>query len=215
MRAPGLTVLSAALALLTCLHAEAHGAVVEKSKQVGKQAATSFSGTATITCPDGSTGSVSAFGFLSGSEQINKQTGTPKTETNGVFVEVDFYSNDCTNTFLSGFGGITDGFTPPNKRLNSAGLEGTAFVQDFGSGVQIAVAIDVVIEGTGPLTASKSTTKTKTLHPVTITINKSANANRAGVASGTIAIDGVALDTTYSNTTLSDNATLDITIEKK
>jgi hypothetical protein len=159
---------------------------------------------------------VSALGSFSGSENISKQTGSPKTVSNGVFVEIDTYFNECTGASL-GFaeGGIPNGFTPPNKRLNSAGLEGTALVQDIGTGNQIPVVIDIVIEGTGPLSASKSSSKSKTINPVTITINKNANANRDGIASGTISIDGVALDTTFSSTTLSDNATLDVTIEKK
>ena len=211
-----MTFVLAATLVSTGFGAGAHAAVVEKDVFIGKQAATSFSGTATITCADGSSGTVSALGFLSGSEQFSKQTGTPKTFSNGVFVEIDSYFNDCTGASL-GFSdaGIANGFTPPNKRLNSAGLEGTALVQDFDTGAQIPVVIDIVIQGTGPLTASKSSSKTKTLHPLTITINKSSNANRAGVASGTISIDGVQLDTTFSATTLSDNASFDLTIEKK
>ena len=196
--------------------ASAQAAVVEKDVFIGKNAGTSFSGTATITCADGSQGTVSALGFLSGSEQISKQTGTPKTFSNGVFVEIDSYFNDCTGASL-GFSdaGIANGFTPPNKRLNSAGLEGTALVQDFDTGAKIPVVIDIVIQGTGPLSAGRSSSKNKTLHPLTITISKSSNANRAGVASGTISIDGVPLDTTFSATTLSDNASFELTIEKK
>jgi hypothetical protein len=199
----------------------AHGVSVEKQKFVGKQASTSFSGSATITCADGVTkGTVSAFGSLSGSEQIMKQTGSPTTVNNGVFVEVDSYFNECTGASI-GFsdGGITNGFTPPNRRLNSAELEGTTTVQDFGTGDKAEVTIDVVIEGTGPLTASKSVSKTKTVDgpggPVTITITKTSNANRSGIASGTVAFDGVPLDVTFDVTTLQDNANTEITIEKK
>jgi hypothetical protein len=198
----------------------AHAASVEKQKFKGTQASTSFSAEATITCADGSAGSVFATGFLSGSETITKQTGSPKTVTNGIFVEIDSYSNSCTGTNLGGaFGGVADGFAPPNKRLDSAGLEGTTFVQDFGSGAQIPVALDVVIVGTGPVSASQSTTKTKTVQgpcgPVTITIARSANANRSGDASGTITIEGVELKPTFSITTLVDNSNTEITIEKK
>jgi hypothetical protein len=217
-------VLAAALIVLgSDSWASAHRVSVEKQKFVGKQASTSFSGSATITCADGITsGTVTAFGSLSGSESITKDTGAPKTVSNGVFVEVDSYFNECTGASI-GFadGGITNGFTPPNKRLNSAELEGTTSVQDFGTGDTVEVAIDVVIEGTGPLTASKSVTKTKTVDgpggPVTITINKTSNANRSGVASGTVAFDGVQLDVTFDATvtTLLDNATTDVTIEKK
>jgi hypothetical protein len=112
-------------------------------------------------------------------------------------------------------GGIANGLTPPDRRLNSAGLNGTTLVQDPGSGVQISVKLDVVIEGIGPLNASSSSTKTRTVAPVTITITNSSSANRDGVGSGTITIDGVELDPTFTSTTLSDNANSVITIEKK
>jgi hypothetical protein len=205
----------------TSVDSWANDVVVEKQAFVGKQAFTSFSGSATIRCAGKPrrTGTVTAFGSLSGSQQVSSQTGTPTTVSNGVFVEIDSYFNECTGASV-GFadGGIANGFTPPDRRLNSAGIEGTALVQDFGSGVQVPVVLDLVIEGTGPLTASSSTTKTKTVDgpdgPVTITINTSSNANRSGVVSGTLKIDGVRLNTTYTSTTLSDNANTTITITK-
>lgn len=214
MRAPGTTVLAAALAF-TCIGARAQGAAVEKTKSIGKSAATSFAGSATVTCADGSTASVSAFGFLFAAEQITQETGTPKTVSNGVTVDVFFYSNECTGTFLSASGGFADGFTPPNKWLNSAGMQGTTSLQDFSTGAEIPVALDIVIEGTGPLSASKSSDKTKAFHPLVITISRTSNANRSGTASGTMSIDGVPLDLTFSDTTLTGNANVEITIEKK
>jgi hypothetical protein len=189
--------------------------VVDTQTFKGSQGATSFSGSATIACAGGGHGTVSAAGFLSGSQTITKTTGSPKTVNNGIFVEVDSYSNTCTGATL-GFadGGIANGFTPPNVRLNSAQLAGTTTVQDFDTGLSIAVAIDVVLEGTGPITASNSTTKTKTKGPVTITITSSASASRAADASGTISVGGVAIDATFSSTTLSSNANATITITK-
>ncbi len=193
----------------------AFGATVDKEVFKGKQAATTFSGSATIACTGGGSGTVTASGFLSGSQTITKSTGSPKTVNNGIFVEVDAYSNTCTGATL-GFadGGIANGFTPPNARLNSAELAGTTTVQDFDTGASIAVSIDVVFEGTGPITSDKSNTKTKTTGPITITIVHTASASRAADASGTISVGGVAIEATFSSTTLSDNANTTITITR-
>src|SRR5215510_3976252 len=80
----------------------AYGAVVVDSQSFkGSQGATSFSGSVTISCGRGKgSGTVSASGFLSGSLQIVKATGSPTTVNDGVFVEVDSYSNTCTGANL-------------------------------------------------------------------------------------------------------------------
>jgi hypothetical protein len=197
----------------------AHAKTVDKQKFKGSQTATSFTVDEALTCADGTSGSVFASGFLSGSDSISKETGTPKTTSNGVFVELDIYSNTCTGVnFNFGDGGIPNGYTPPNKNLNSAGLMGTASVQDFDTSKTIAIVIDLVVEGTGPITASKSHSHTRTVQtpggPITINIDSSANSNRSGDVSGTLSIDGTEFDATYSSTTLSTNATMEITISK-
>jgi len=211
-------VLATALAT-TGLGYSAHAATVDKQKFKGSQAATSFSANNALTCADGSAGTVFASGFLSGSDSVSKETGTPKTVSNGIFVEVDIYSNTCTGVnFNFGDGSIANGYTPPNKKLNSAGLEGSTTVQDFDTGKTIPVVLDLVIEGTGPLTAEKAHSKTRTVQgkhgPVTITITTSADSSRAGIVSGTLSVDGVELDATFSPTTLSSNGNTEITINK-
>jgi len=196
----------------------ARAATVDKQKFKGAQAAGVFAATTTITCSDGSAGSVSVSGFLSGSVQISKMSGTPVNISNGIFVEIDFYSNDCTGQSFSGTGGISGGFTAPNKKLNSAGLSGSTLVQDFGTGNQIPVSLDIVIEGTGALTTTKSHSRSRTVvtpgGPVTIAIDHSGNANRSGVASGTISVDGITLTPMFSSVTLNDNANIQVTITK-
>jgi len=213
-----------ALALVTAFATTALGfsasaKTVDKQKFKGTQAATSFTVNEALTRADGSSGSVFASGSLLGSDSISKETGTSKTTANGVFVELDIYSNTCTGVnFGFGDGNIFDGYTPPNKKLNSAGLMGTASVQDFGTGNTIAVTIDLVIEGTGPLTASTSHSRTRTVQtpggPITITIDNSANSNRAGDVSGTLSIGGTEFDATFSSATLSTNANMEITVNK-
>jgi hypothetical protein len=200
------------------LSSAAHAATVEVDKLVGKQAAASFTGTARIKCANKTFGTLSAFGFLSGSETITKTTGTPKTVDNGVFIEIS-YTNSCTGASLSfADGSVPNGFTPPDARLNSAGLDGTTTVQDVASGNTATVSLDVVFEGVGPITAEKSNTKTKTVDgphgPVTITITRDAAGSRAADASGTITVAGVALTSTFTSVSLSDHANQTITITK-
>ncbi len=196
----------------------AYGAVVVDSQSFkGSQAATTFSGSVTISCGRGKgSGMVSASGFLSGSQQIIKATGTPTTVNNGDFVEVDSYSNTCTGVSL-GFltGGSSNVFTPPGAHLNSAQILGSTTVGDLSSPPNtLPVFVDVVFEGTGAVTASKSTTTTKTRGPLTITITSQATSTRAADASGTIKIGGVDIDATFSSATLTNNANATVTITK-
>lgn len=196
----------------------AHAATVDKQTFNGTQASTSFSIDQEITCANGSGGSVFAFGFLSGAEQVTKETGSPKVVSNGINVELDSYSNSCTGTSFNGFGGAANAFAAPNKKLTSAGLQGTVSVQNFDGGATLNVGVDVVIVGTGAISTSKSSNKTKTLQcpggTVTITINRSANSNRSGNPSGSLNIEGFELDPTFSGATLIDNSSTTITIAK-
>jgi hypothetical protein len=194
-------------------------ATVEKEKFKGSQAFTLFQVNETLTCADGSSGSVFASGSFSGSDSMTNETGTPKTTSNGIFLEIDIYSNTCTGVnFSFATGGISGGYTPPTKSLSSAELAGTGSVQDFDTGATFPVSLDLVFEGTGPLTSSKSHSKTRTVQtpdgPITIEEDTSANSNRAADVSGTLSINGQDLDATFSTTTLISNANRDLTITK-
>lgn len=189
--------------------------VVDKESFKGSHADTFFSGSASIACAGGGSGTLSLSGMLSGSQTVTKATGSPTTFNNGASLEVDNYSNTCTGvTFGFGFGGFANGFTPPNAHLNSAQVMGTASVQDPGSGVTVQVAVDVVWEGTGPVSAEKSHTITKTKGPFTITITRQASATRSADASGTLIVDGVNVDATFSLSTMSSNSSGTLTLTK-
>jgi hypothetical protein len=197
----------------------ARSATVDRQKFDGSQVATTFSADAAIRCSDGTQGSVFAMGFISGSQSITKQPGTRKVVDNGVFVEIDAYSNSCTGVnFGFAEGAITGGFSPPNNNLVSARLAGSADAQDFDTGATIHVTLDLVVSGTGSIVAEKANTKTRTIQgeggPFTITIARSANANRAGTVTGTITIAGVVLHPEFFGTTLLRNSSSTITIEK-
>src|SRR4051794_26550110 len=171
----------------------AWAATVQKTKFKGSQATASISASATVTCDNGVTDTAFVNGFISGSQSVLKMKGAMKSANNGVTVDVFSFFNPCTNTFI-GFSeaGVAGDFSPPNKQLASATLEGQGLLQDFDSGMQVPIDVDVVITGTGPISASSASSKTKTFDgpggPVTITIDRSANSNRVGLATGTITI---------------------------
>jgi hypothetical protein len=206
--------LATALATTTLAARANAKATVDVEKTQGSNVQTSFTGSANITCPDGTDGSVFALGFISGSESMQKTTGSPRTFTDGVFVEVDEYVNSCTGAFASGFGGIANGYVPPNKRLTSARLVGSTTFQDLNSGQTFPVKMNIMITGTGPLTATKDNTVSHGSGPITLTVSHTGSASREGIVTGTLSIDGVELDATFSTTTMFANTMTTITVEK-
>jgi len=191
---------------------------VQRTTFSGSQAQVGFFGSGQLTCADGSMGFVSVTGFLNGAQQIFSTTGTPQTIGNGVYVEIDSFFNTCTGLALSGAGQIVNGFTPPDKKLTSARLAGTAQVQDFGTGATVPITLDVAISGDGTLTSSKANSHTKTVGdkggPLSITTSHGASSNRSGTASGTMSIDGVAIDPQFFFAVLVANDNTTTTISK-
>jgi hypothetical protein len=184
----------------------------------GSQTAVGFTASASVTCADGSAGLVSAFGFLSGADQLFVSTGQPTIMANGVFVEIDSFANSCTNEFF-GFatGSIVNGYTPPNKKLDEASLVGSTLVQDLnGASFSFSANIDVV--GSGPTSQGKSNSHNKVTGskggPLTISISHFANANRSGTPSGTITIAGFTLVPEFFFATLSSNDNSSLTVTK-
>ena len=187
---------------------------VEVDKSQGSNVQTSFTASADITCPDKSAGSVFALGFISGSDSIQKTSGSPRTVSDGVFVEVDEYVNSCTGAFASGTGGIPNGYVPPNKKLMSARLVGSTTFQDFNSGQTFPISMNIMVTGSGPLTASKDNTVSHGSGSITLTVSHTASASREGIVTGTLSIDGIELDASFSTTTMFANTSTTITVEK-
>src|SRR5262249_34677302 len=137
---------------------------------------------------------------------------------NGVFLELDGFFNTCTGLAISGFGSIVNGFTPPDRRLTSAALVGTGSVQDFGSGATVSMTINVTVQGTGNTSQSKSNGQSKTIGsrggPLEIDVSHFANTNRSGIATGTISVDGVAIDPQFFFAILIANDNSSTTISK-
>jgi hypothetical protein len=187
---------------------------VEVTRQQGSNASTSFSSTTPITCPDGSAGEVDAFGFISGSELASKQTGTPRTFNDGVTVEIFEYVNSCTGAFTSGSGTIPNGYIPPDKKLRVARMVGSTTFQDFSTGQTVPISVNLKIEGTGPIAATKDNTVSHGSGAYTVTVTHTAGGTREGIVTGTITIDGVELDATFTPTTMSTGTTSTITVTK-
>jgi hypothetical protein len=174
----------------------AAAAEVQRTTFGGSGVSVNFFGSAAITCDDDSPGFISAFGVLLGAEQIQTSTGSPDFKSNAVFVQIDSYSNSCTGQIVGNANNtITNGFVPPDKKLNSSTMAGSTVVTDFISGQQLSVSIDVDLFGEGQLQVSKSRSRSSVRGvpggPVTITMSRSANTNRSGAGDGTISINGV------------------------
>jgi hypothetical protein len=206
----------AAAAFLAGASGSARAAEIQRFSFIGDQTSVGFYGTAAITCSDGSTGVVGAFGSLQASNQIIASTGFD-FQSNGIFIEVDSYFNSCTGV---GFGfseaGVSGGFTPPDKHLTSAALVGSGLLQDFGSGMQVPISVNVQVTGTGNTSTSKgnskSTLKGSKSGPISITTSHSFNTNRSGDASGTISIDGVNINAQFyfAFMNLNDNSQMSV-----
>jgi hypothetical protein len=194
-------------------------AVVEKTKFRGTDVATVFTVTGDISCPNGTPGQVLGSGFILGSSLVVKTTGEGKTSLNGVFVELDSYSNSCTETSLDfATDSFPDGLNPPNKNLKKAALEGSTVLVDPVTGVEVSVALDIKVAGTGPVISQSDSTRTRVVPPpagpITITITKSTDNGRDGVATGTMTFEGVTVTPTFSGATLSFDKNVDVTIER-
>ena len=147
-----------------------------------------FFGSAPITCGDGSPGFAAAIGSLSGAdglriERVAAVDGKRRLRADRLLLD------SCTGVSVGGAsGGITDGFAAPDKKLTSATMTGTTLVQDFSTGAQFSVSVDIDVIGTGQTTQSKGHTKTTLKHltggPVQVTMNRSANGNRTGTPEG-------------------------------
>ena len=204
------------LAIVTALvlgaNSAANAANASRYSFSGDSAFVAFMGSATITCSDGSLGFVATVGSLYGSQQVTIMTDVPTYMTNGIYVQIDQYANTCTGlSFAYSSGGVPYGFTPPDKKMESSALAGSAQIQDFSTGALIPVTFDIDVVGTGPTSQSKSHSKTTVKGtksgPITLTTNHSNNTNRSAEGSGTMVVNGVSLplDIIYAN--MSSNGT--------
>jgi len=211
-----LTLFLATALATTTLAARANAATtVDVEKTQGSNVQFFFSGSANITCSDGTDGSVFALGFINGTDSMQKAKGSGPVINDGVLVEVDEYFNSCTGVFLSGSGTIPNGYHRPNKNLSSARLKGSTTVQDFGGGGSAPVTVDLTVRGTGPVVASKDNTVSNTNGRITVTVSHTASSSGQGTVTGTLSNGGVALDTTFDTSSMFTSTATTITVVKK
>ena len=184
----------------------------------GNQVGASFAISSNIACPGGGDGIVIANGFLNGAEQISATTGLPTFMSNGVVLDLSYF-NSCTGTTIGfGSGGFPNTLTPPGKKLESAAMVGSGTVQDFGSGITVPVSFNVSVVGDGNTNQSKSNSKSKivgsTGGPLQVSMSHFYNANRSGIATGTISIEGFALNPDFIFAFMNQNDNSQKTISK-
>jgi hypothetical protein len=216
---PGLLGTFVAAAFIAGTTPQAHATEIQRVSFSGSQAAVGFFGSTSVTCPDGAMGVVFAFGSLTGAQQIIASSGLPDIRSNGVFVEVDGYSNTCTGASL-GFseGGITGGFTPPDRHLTSAAIVCTTTIQDFGSGAVVSFSADVDVLGSGTTSTTKSNSHSKVVGsktgPLQISMTHAQSSSRTADATGTILIEGVDINAQFFFAAMSSGDTASMSVAK-
>jgi hypothetical protein len=217
MRIKPTLVLACVLSAFSAAHARAQ-TVVQVSSSKGTQASTFIEFGPTVICADGSVGTASGFGFVSGAESISHSPGSPKSISNGGLIEIFDYSDSCTGTFIGfAIGGLSGGYTAPHPNLASAALSGTTSVQELDSdtGASYPVSIDLVFTANGPSQKFRSNTASHDFPGYTVVVSRNAsNARDAGVT-GTITINGLEPDASFSTTVINSNTSGQTTVYKQ
>ena len=189
---------------------------VEHDTMIGRQAFIFFS----ISKACDSTRFANVSGFINGAESISRTTGTPTTRENSVTVEIFGYSNDCTGAFFGDATGLSQGgIVGPGPALAFAAINTTLTVaEDFGAGPQAQLTLHLLVTASEPLSHSGATTETHTFNPFTLTITRSANANRSATVSGTLSISGAGFADTFdlggTSATLNGNTNSSLTVTR-
>jgi len=174
----------------------------------GIQVTASFATFTNITCADNSDGFIIANGFLNGAEQIFRTAGSPTFMSNGVTMDLSYF-NSCTGTSVSASGGFPNALTPANKKLDSASMVGSGTVQDFSTGQTVPVSFNVSFVGEGQTFQSKGTSKStivgSTGGPISVFTSRSAGAFRFATATGTMSIEGFAVNVDFTSAAFNQN----------
>jgi hypothetical protein len=189
---------------------------VEHDTMIGRQAFIFFS----VSKPCDSTRFANLGGVINGAESISRTTGTPTTREHSVTVEIFGYSNDCTGAVFGDASGLSQGgIVGPGPALTFAAINTTLTVaEDFGAGPQAQLTLHLNLTGSGPLSNGSATTETHTFNPFTLTITRSANANRPATVSGTVSISGAGFADTFdlggTSATLDGNTNSTLTVTR-
>jgi len=182
----------------------------------GTQAGTFIQFGPTVICPDGSVGSASGFGFISASESISHTPGTPKSISNGASIDIFGYSDSCSGTFIGfGIAGCSGGYQAPNHNLGSAGLSCTTTVQDLDTGASYPLSVNLVFTANGPIQTTKGTSVTHDVPGYTVIVSRGASSSRDAGVTGTISVNGLTPDASYSSTVINSNTSGQTAVQKK
>jgi hypothetical protein len=167
----------------------------------------------TVTCQDGTQGSAFGYGDVGASDSLTPQQGSRATMNNGMYIDIWYYADSCGN-FVFGSGGLPNAYTPVDHNLNSAGIAGSGFVQDYSSGATVPFSIDLVFAGQGAAYSSNGTFVSHDQYGDTVQVVRGASSSRSAAITGTITINGAETDVSGSGS-LSSSAITNVTVQKK
>lgn len=215
MRITSTLVLACVFSAFSVAHAHAQ-TVAQVSSFKGTQASTFVVFGPSVICADGSVGTANGFGFISGSDSITHSPGSPKSISNGGFIEIFDYSDSCTGTFIGfGIAGLSGGYTAPHANLASAALSGTTTVQDLDTGASYPMSLNLVFTANTPIQTTRGTTVTHDYPGYTLVVSHGASSFRDAGVTGTITINGLEPEASYSSTVINSNTSGQTTVTKK
>jgi hypothetical protein len=176
--------------------------VIVKNKFKGTVAAVTCSETQNIVCEGGAPGTIQTDIFLSGEEFVSKSNDFPPDAQNNLFVTART-SNSCTGDVEASVGSLPDG---SDQNLQGADLNGVVPLRDAEDDSPAgSIAVDVALDGFGPIDKNKSKLRFDFESPegttIVITIKMKAE-SRAATASGTISLNGTPVACTFGEGTL-------------
>jgi hypothetical protein len=204
----------ASMGLATSAHAQQGAAQINQFRGTNVGTFVTFGPTAV--CADGSVGSVNGFGFVFASESVSHQPGGAPAINNGVSIDIFDYFNSCTGDFI-GFGvaGFANGYRGPNPALISAAISGSTLVQDLDTGASLPITLNLVFSGQGPVSSSKGTTVTHDVPGFSVIVQRGSFPSRSAGVTGTITINGLEPDASFSSSTLAGNSSATVTVQQQ
>ncbi len=215
MRIKSTLVLACVLSASTAAHARAQSAA-QVSSFKGTQASTFVVFGPTVVCADGSVGTVNGFAFISASDSISQSPGAPKSISSGGSIDIFDYFDSCTGTSIGfGIAGFSGGYTAPNAHLDSAAITGSTFVQNLDDGSTYPISLNLVFTGSGAVQTSRGTSVSHDVPGYSVIVSHGASSSRNAGITGTITINGVEPDASYSSNTLVSNTRGQTIVQKK
>ena len=178
--------------------------VLEKTSFKGENAFVAFTGSAAITCPDASSGTLDSTVFLSGFEFVSKSRQSGGSSANTVFAQLIQF-NSCTGNFLTATGLVNGAFS--GQGLRSATMTAAIPLSGF-EGPVGTLLVDVQLTASGKLVKTRSRSRTEFETPegdLVVTFSRSMGKTREATASGTLIFNGTTLVGTLQDAFIDDS----------